>query len=85
MFAQGLDDGLPLDFAEAVFFAGILLTAFGSSFYHLAPDNERLFWDRLDQAAQAGAAAPAGLAATVTSGATRKPKIERSIPGLFFQ
>ena len=31
----------------AVFFAGILLTAFGSSYYHLAPDNERLFWDRL--------------------------------------
>lgn len=31
----------------AVFFAGVLLTAFGSSYYHLAPDNDRLFWDRL--------------------------------------
>jgi hypothetical protein len=31
----------------AVFFTGILLTAVGSSYYHLAPDNERLFWDRL--------------------------------------
>ena len=31
----------------AVFFAGLLLTAIGSSYYHLAPDNERLFWDRL--------------------------------------
>lgn len=31
----------------AVFFIGMLLTAFGSSYYHLAPDNERLFWDRL--------------------------------------
>jgi hypothetical protein len=30
-----------------VFFAGLLLTAIGSSYYHLAPDNERLFWDRL--------------------------------------
>jgi len=30
-----------------VFFIGVLLTAFGSSYYHLAPDNERLFWDRL--------------------------------------
>ena len=30
-----------------VFFLGILLTAPGSSYYHLAPDNERLFWDRL--------------------------------------
>lgn len=31
----------------AVFFAGMLLTALGSAYYHLAPDNERLFWDRL--------------------------------------
>ena len=30
-----------------VFFVGMLLTALGSSYYHLAPDNERLFWDRL--------------------------------------
>lgn len=31
----------------AVFFLGMLLTALGSAYYHLAPDNERLFWDRL--------------------------------------
>lgn len=30
-----------------VFFAGLLLTSVGSSYYHLEPDNERLFWDRL--------------------------------------
>jgi hypothetical protein len=30
-----------------VFFAGLVLTGFGSMYYHLAPDNERLFWDRL--------------------------------------
>ena len=30
-----------------VFFVGMLLTSVGSSYYHLAPDNERLFWDRL--------------------------------------
>lgn len=30
-----------------VFFAGLVLTAFGSAYYHLAPDNARLFWDRL--------------------------------------
>jgi hypothetical protein len=30
-----------------VFFLGMLLTSVGSSYYHLAPDNERLFWDRL--------------------------------------
>jgi hypothetical protein len=26
---------------------GLLLTAFGSAYYHLAPDNARLVWDRL--------------------------------------
>jgi hypothetical protein len=31
----------------AIFFAGLLLTAAGSAYYHLVPDNERLFWDRL--------------------------------------
>src|SRR5471030_1580202 len=30
-----------------VFLAAIILTAFDSSFYHLAPDNDRLLWDRL--------------------------------------
>lgn len=28
-------------------FAGVLLTGFGSAWYHLAPGNESLFWDRL--------------------------------------
>ena len=31
----------------AVFFLGVLLTAAGSAYYHLSPDNETLFWDRL--------------------------------------
>lgn len=31
----------------AVFFVGLLLTAAGSAYYHLQPDNESLFWDRL--------------------------------------
>lgn len=31
----------------AVFFVGVSLTALGSAWYHLSPDNERLFWDRL--------------------------------------
>jgi hypothetical protein len=31
----------------AIFFVGVLLTALGSAYYHLAPDNETLFWDRL--------------------------------------
>jgi MoaA/NifB/PqqE/SkfB family radical SAM enzyme len=33
--------------AFAVFFVGVLLTAFGSGYYHLEPSNGRLFWDRL--------------------------------------
>lgn len=30
-----------------VFFAGLILTAFGSGYYHLAPSNPTLIWDRL--------------------------------------
>ena len=28
-------------------FAGLVLTGIGSGYYHLAPDNQRLIWDRL--------------------------------------
>lgn len=31
----------------AVFFLGVVLTGLGSAYYHLAPDNARLVWDRL--------------------------------------
>lgn len=30
-----------------IFFVGVALTAFGSSYYHLRPANDRLVWDRL--------------------------------------
>jgi hypothetical protein len=30
-----------------ILFAGLVLTAFGSSYYHWRPDNVRLVWDRL--------------------------------------
>lgn len=33
--------------ALAVFFAGVVLVGPGSMYYHLAPDNGTLFWDRL--------------------------------------
>jgi len=33
--------------AIAWFFLGVFLTAFGSAFYHLRPDNASLVWDRL--------------------------------------
>ena len=40
--------GLPeLRTAYRVFFAGVLLTGFGSAYYHLAPSNASLVWDRL--------------------------------------
>ena len=35
------------DFATRVLFLGIFCTAFGSAYYHLRPDDARLFWDRL--------------------------------------
>lgn len=30
-----------------IVFIGLILTAFGSSYYHLQPNNDRLVWDRL--------------------------------------
>jgi hypothetical protein len=35
------------DAATLVLFAGIFLTGFGSSYYHLNPNDDTLFWDRL--------------------------------------
>lgn len=35
------------DFASRIIFLGIFGTAFGSAYYHLRPDDARLFWDRL--------------------------------------
>jgi hypothetical protein len=36
--------------AAAVFFLGVLLTGFGSAYYHLEPNDRGLFWDRLPMA-----------------------------------
>ncbi len=44
MRMQGLD---AVRLAYFLFAASIFATAFASSYYHLAPDNARLFWDRL--------------------------------------
>jgi hypothetical protein len=51
-----------------LFLIGLLLTAFGSGFYHLAPDNARLVWDRLPIAL-----ACAGLLAGVRAECLSKP------------
>jgi hypothetical protein len=37
----------PARLAWSVFFVGIFLTAFGSAYYHLEPNNDTLVWDRL--------------------------------------
>ena len=31
----------------AILFAAVIVTCFGSAYYHLAPNNATLFWDRL--------------------------------------
>lgn len=41
--ARGADARLPL----AVMFVGVMMVAPGSAYYHWAPDNSALFWDRL--------------------------------------
>lgn len=38
------------DAATVFIFGGIFLTGFGSAYYHWAPDNDTLFWDRLPMA-----------------------------------
>ena len=35
------------DAADRVLFTGVLATCFGSAYYHLAPSDSRLVWDRL--------------------------------------
>jgi hypothetical protein len=48
--------------AYVVLFVGVFLTGFGSAYYHAAPDNLTLFWDRLPLAV----VFPALLAAVVS-------------------
>jgi hypothetical protein len=51
---RSISEGSPRQFVDArerlpyvIVFLGLLLTAFGSSYYHLDPSNARLVWDRL--------------------------------------
>jgi hypothetical protein len=41
---------LPLKWIYLTFFGGTCLVAFGSGYYHLAPSNDTLVWDRLTMA-----------------------------------
>lgn len=52
--------------AYVLFFAGVLLTTFGSGYYHLAPTTTRLFWDRLPMAVAFSAIVAAVLAERVS-------------------
>jgi hypothetical protein len=52
IFASDADCRVPFDeswerWPYAALFGGVVLTTVGSSYYHLAPDNARLVWDRL--------------------------------------
>jgi hypothetical protein len=48
VFRHGESTCLPgLEAAYIVFYTGIFLTAFGSGYYHLRPENDPLVWDRL--------------------------------------
>ncbi len=45
---KSIDGSLPeLRVIYSVFFAGLIFTGFGSSYYHLNPNNASLVWDRL--------------------------------------
>jgi hypothetical protein len=63
-----------------LFLAGLLLTASGSAFYHLAPDDARLVWDRLPIAL-----ACAGLLAGVRAECLSKPdaRLASCLLGMF--
>lgn len=54
--------------AYVVFFLGTALVGVGSAWYHLAPDNARLFWDRLPMAVMFMAFTSAMLAERVSVG-----------------
>jgi hypothetical protein len=59
-----------------VFFAALVLTGIGSSYYHLAPDDARLVWDRLPLAI----AFVAFLAAVITELVDRETGVRLLVP-----
>jgi len=58
--------------AWLVVFLGVAATAAGSAYYHLAPDGERLFWDRLPMAIGFAGLAAALVAERVGVAAARR-------------
>jgi len=60
-----------------IFFAALAFTALGSSYYHWAPDNDRLIWDR-----EAVALACAGLLAAMRAETRDTPQSRWVLPAL---
>ena len=69
------DDGIFVSpwerWAYAVLFIGVTFTAFGSAYYHLSPDNDRLVWDRLPMSIGFMGLLTAIIAERVSAGAAR--------------
>lgn len=65
-----------------VFFIGILLTAFGSAYYHLAPANETLVWDRLPMTIGFAGLLTIIVAEFVSAGAARRLLVPFLLVGL---
>jgi len=63
-----------------IFFLGVLLTAFGSSYYHADPGNARLVWDRLPMTVGFMSL----LAATIDERISVKSGLRSLLPLLFF-
>ena len=47
LLTRRIESGRASLLGYGLFFLSLVLTAIGSSFYHWAPDNDRLVWDRL--------------------------------------
>jgi hypothetical protein len=58
--------------AYMMIFLGVLLTAFGSGWYHLEPTNERLVWDRLPMSITAMALLATAISEFINSDMARR-------------
>ena len=66
------DRKTPLPAPQVAVFVGTALTAVGSAYYHLAPDNARLVWDRLPMAVVCAGLLTAVVAEAVSRRAARR-------------
>jgi len=69
---------------RAVFLAAIALTALGSTWYHLAPDDARLVWDRLPIAIACGALLAAALRQGYASRAALPVLVAGAVASVFW-